>query len=51
MGLSHTVLNFSRKSQIFPSTVYLTLLQRQFFLDLGSTEWPQITRMMGLSGW
>jgi len=42
--------DFSRKSQIFPTPVYLSPPLSGFPLELGNTEWSQETAMMGLPG-
>jgi len=52
MGLSHTVSeikgDFSRKSQIFPTTVYLTSPLKGLPLELGIGANSQKTREIGL---
>jgi len=43
--------DFSRKSRIFPTLVYLTSPLSGSPLELGNTGWPQETRTMGLPEW
>jgi len=53
MGLSRTVSDingdFGRKSQTFPTPVYLTPPLKEFPLELGTGAWSKKTRMMALS--